>query len=315
MLRPFMPGRHAFRLVSAHLLLLAGLAACGSTPVVPNDAALDSAILPMSRLLGACYADWQCPGPGAFCRAAESGYPGGICTLACTDRTDCDDGAVYNSCLTLTGETNASCQWFCRNGTDCSRPGYTCEVIQGSSPAAGFCIPVCATDAECGGTAQCDTYTGRCVAAGMVGTSGGLTGEACGSNAACRSGVCRQASEGTNFTGFVNGYCQSLCRIPTGYNTSDFFTGDTLPTGTCPGDAICIPAGNYGTGDLGVCLDACDGNADCRSGYECLKTFGTHTFNNGYCSPIDCNAGGATCPMGTCHLFQDSAGNVYGRCG
>jgi len=279
---------------------------------------VDAASPPMSRLLGSCVADGQCPGNGAFCRTAQQGYPLGMCTVPCTDRTACDDGAIYNTCATLRGETMMTCIPYCRNAADC-RPGYTCQVTsaQGAPQMEGYCIPVCASDAECGGTSQCDPYTGRCVAQGMVGTTGALTGEMCNSNADCRSGQCRLSEENGNYTGYVHGYCESLCRIPSGYNTSNFFSGDTLPQGSCAGNAVCIPGGNEeGVNDLGVCLASCMSASDCRPGYTCSQNpSGNHTFSNGFCVPMDCMRQGA-CPTGfTCHAAQDAQGNAYGICG
>ena len=270
----------------------------------------------MGRLLGGCFEDTQCPGNGAVCRNADHGYPNGLCTIPCTDRTVCDDGAIYNSCLQLRGETSRLCVGFCRSALDC-RPGYTCQVTsaQGAPMMEGYCIPVCGTDAECGGTSQCDPYTGRCVPHGMVSTNGAVTGAMCADNSACRSGQCRMAMENGRLTGFVNGYCESLCRIPTGYNTSNYFTGDTLPQGTCAGSAVCVPGGSeQGVNDLGVCLAACTSGADCRPGYTCHQTIQGHTFTNGYCLPMDCLH--AMCPTGfTCHMAADARGNAYGICG
>jgi hypothetical protein len=296
------------------------LGACDPATTVANDAAVpgDAYSLPMSRLLGGCFEDWQCPGPNAFCRTPDQGFPGGQCTLPCTDRTDCDDGSVYNECLLLTGATAMACEAYCRNGSDC-RTGYTCQVLSTDASGAtrGVCLPVCASDDECGGTAQCNPYTGRCVPHGTVGTSGALTGEACSADSGCRSGNCRLPMENGGYTGFLGGYCESLCRIPSGYNTNNFFNGDTLPQGTCSGDAVCVPGGNQqGVGDLGVCLDACSGATDCRPGYTCVQTVQSHTFTNGYCYRLDCSVSGMACPSGTtCHGAQDSQGNTYGICG
>jgi hypothetical protein len=291
------------------------LAACDPAPLAPAvDGGTPDASL--SRLLGPCLTDNQCPGNGAFCRTADHGYPGGQCTLACTDRTVCDDGAIYNTCATLRTETMATCIGFCRNATDC-RHGYTCEVTspQGAATAEGICIPMCATDAECGGTSQCDPYTSRCVPHGMVNTVGAVTGAACTGNADCRSGNCRLPMENGGITGFLGGYCESLCRIPAGFNTSNYFSGDTLPLGTCTGNAVCVPGGNaLGENDLGVCLQACTSATDCRPGYTCTQTIQMHTFTNGYCVPMDCLH--MNCPSGsTCHQATDANGNPYGICG
>lgn len=295
----------------------ATVAACDTPAPAPVDASFpDAPSLPASRFLGRCFEDYQCPGNGAFCRTADDGYPGGLCTLPCTDRTECDDGAVYNLCLTVAGETTSSCAPICRNAGDCPS-GFTCNpnISLSNGNTVGACVPQCGTDAECGGTSQCDPYTGRCVPQGTVPTAGADNGEACSSDAACRGQNCIDESGGIN--GYVGGYCVSFCRLPTGYNNTSFYTGTELPSGTCGGEhSVCIPNGAAtSVDDLGICLRECRGDTDCRPGYECVQSAGTSTFTNGWCAPIDCLSGGS-CPSGTtCHQGADSNGNPIGRCG
>lgn len=314
-----MSGRLA---VTCFLLLSSAALSVGcDTPPSPADGGPDAPGLRMSRLLGRCVVDEQCPGNGAFCRtAAEDGFPGGQCSIACTDRTECDDGTAYNFCAMLNGETQNACLPICRNGSDCAH-GYSCQNVGSDSAgnSIGYCFPVCATDDECGDGTQCNPYTGRCVPHGMVPTVGGDTGDACTGNDSCLSQDC---IEQTASNGYVGGYCISLCRISAGFNSSDFFSGDTLPAGTCGGtSSVCIPYGSQnGEGDLGICLAACTSDGDCRPGFACtqsvgLSSGGTHTFTNGWCDPIDCLTQGA-CPTGTtCHRGTDSNGNPLGRCG
>ncbi|MFO0684228.1 MAG: hypothetical protein U0234_19400 [Sandaracinus sp.] len=294
----------------------ATVAACDTPAPAAVDASFpDAPSLPASRFLGRCFEDYQCPGNGAFCRTADDGYPGGLCTLPCTDRTECDDGAVYNLCVTVSGETGSSCAPICRNASDCPS-AFTCNpnITLSNGQTVGACVPQCGTDAECGGTSQCDAYTGRCVPQGMVPTAGADNGEACSSDSACRGQNC---IEQTASNGYIGGYCISFCRLPTGYNNTSFFTGTELPSGTCGGDhSICIPNGAASAvDDLGICLRECRADTDCRAGFECVRTVGTSTFSNGWCAPVDCLAGG-TCPSGTtCHQGTDSNGNPLGRCG
>lgn len=313
-----MPGRVASSALFFSVAL-ASLAGC-DTSVAPVDAAPpgDAFQAPMSRFLGACISDAQCPGNTSFCRTAEQGFPRGQCTNPCTDRTDCDDGSAYNECLAMTGSTTMACEAYCRNGSDC-RDGYTCQNLSTDASGAtrGICIPACANDAECGGASQCNAYTGRCVPHGTVPTTGGDTGDGCAADSACRSSNCRLSQESGSYTGYVGGYCESICRIPSGYNTNDFFSGGALPQGTCASaSAVCLPGGNQqGANDLGVCLHGCSGNSDCRAGYSCTQTVSGHTFTNGFCVPIDCLTGGA-CPSGsTCHMGTNSAGTAVGICG
>jgi hypothetical protein len=296
-------------LVPAVLLGLAFTGGCDSSN--PGGGAdggpgADAYWPPMSRLFGPCEQDYQCPGVDAFCRTAAQGYPQGYCTVPCMDRTPCDDGAVYNHCVTLNGASQSTCETYCRNGTDCrGGAGYSCEVFPNSNPPQGICIPVCATDEDCGQGTHCNTYSGRCVT--TVPTTGGLTGDPCMTGADCRSGQCNAEGTHSNPSGWIHGSCVAPCRLPTGFNTSNFFSGTTLPAGTCTGDAICIPGSQYGTNDLGTCIDACTGDSDCREGYGCLKQFGSSSFDNGICVPRDCTRG--TCPTGySCVQVVNSAG-------
>jgi len=274
--------------------------------------------LEMSDLFEACQADWQCPGEGAVCRSAIEGYPGGYCTVPCSDRTPCDTFGVYHHCATRQGEDQAYCERRCLNGLDCGRDGYTC--VGELPPSGGFCIGVCQNDEQCGGTSVCDPYSAQC--AETPTETGAITGEPCADNDACRSGQCiAEESEGGNPTGWIAGYCVSNCILPLGYNNSDFFAGDALPNGGCPGDAICWPADTASTAqrDLGRCFDQCTADGDCREGYTCLQEIGlggggTSTYSNGLCVPGNCSADG--CPSGyTCQPVPDGRGGTRNVCG
>ncbi len=269
------------------------LGACGSTPPADVDGGAgspDAAVLRPSRIFGACVEDSQCPGVGAICRRNVDGWPGGFCTVPCTDRTECDDGVIYNHCLTRTGETQAYCEQRCENGADCGRSGFTCTGE--FPPSGGLCIGLCGSDEDCGAGASCNGYSGQCVAAGTVPTSGGETGAACGLAEDCLSANCltRQDNGDGTATVWPGGYCAGPCILPTGWNNNTLFDGETLPAGTCAGDAVCFPSGSLTRGDLGSCLDSCTSNSDCRSGYGCRQSFQlgsgtTVNFSNGICVP------------------------------
>jgi hypothetical protein len=140
-------------------------------------------------------------------------------------------------------------------------------------------------------------------------------------NEDCASGQCAPARGAGGPTGFNGGFCFGQCILPVGWNTNTLYRerdcgGDgqpdcTLPTASCPGDSVCfpdqsVPAAGFAQGDVGVCLDGCLSDADCRTaeGYECRRSFrlagGTRTFVNGICQPIACSATNP-CPTGlTC---------------
>lgn len=275
--------------------------ACDGTPVADAGMEPDAGppLMP-SELFGPCVEDWQCPGVGAVCRTDADGWPGGYCTVPCEDRTPCDYRGVYHHCATREGETQAYCERRCLNGIDCGREVYTCAGEL--PPSGGVCVGVCSTDDHCGAGTVCNTFSGQCVPEGTAPT-GSVTGEACGQPEDCQSGQCiQELTEDGVPTGWIGGYCVGNCILPSGYNTSSFFSGDALPQGTCAGDAVCIPAGGaMSRGDLGTCYDQCTGDGDCRPGYGCLQQIqlgggGSANYSNGLCVPEDC--GSAGCPTG-----------------
>lgn len=311
--------RRQFAFLFFTLIFLGLIPGCDSDPV-PVDAGPGDAAPPleMSELFGPCEADSQCPGEGAVCRGAVEGYPGGYCTVPCTDRTPCDARGVYHHCATREGEDQAYCERRCLNGIDCGRNAYTCAGEL--PPSGGFCIGVCTSDEDCGGDSVCDPYTASC--SESVGETGAITGEPCADDDGCRSGQCiPEENEAGQPSGWVGGYCVSNCILPTGYNTNDFFAGDAFPNGGCPGDAVCIPAdfSQTAVGDLGRCYDQCLLDTDCREGFRCLQEInlqsgGVRMFSNGLCLPWDCQANG--CPSGyTCQMVTTADGATRSVCG
>lgn len=304
--------------VSPLLALVLALAGCGDDGPDTGDAGVevDAFVLPPSGLFGSCVEDSQCPGEGAICRRDDDGYPSGYCTVPCDDRTPCDAFGSYHHCVQRQGETRRYCEQRCLNGIDCGRDGYTCagEV----PPSGGLCIGVCSDDAHCSEGYTCDRPTGQCLAPGAPTPSGAALGSPCGSDAACRSGSCLEAENGGTPTGYLGGTCVANCILPRGYNTSSFWNGATLPAGTCEGGAICFPTDSLTEGDLGTCFAACEGNEDCRPGYQCASSFNTSSgrpasFDNGVCLPIDCSR--TPCPSGSsCVRVPRSDGSTSSVC-
>lgn len=288
--------------VTATLLCLAWASiawACdGGSPPLDAGAQSDAgAPLPASELFGPCQQDGQCPGEGAVCRRASEGWPGGYCTVPCEDRTPCDYRGVYHHCATRSGETQAYCERRCLNGIDCGREGYSCEGEL--PPSGGVCIAVCSSDAQCGAGTTCNRFSGQCVTTPPVGA---VTGEGCARAEDCQSGRCVGELDAAGVpSGWVGGYCVGNCVLPPGYNTSEFFSGSELPSGSCAGDAVCLPNESYARGDLGTCYDQCRSADDCRAGYTCLQRIQLSQdrasfYENGLCVPADCAR--TPCPSG-----------------
>lgn len=256
----------------------------GAAADLALDEGGDSQPLEASRLFGPCVEDDQCPGDAAVClTSAEFGYAGGVCTVPCEDRTPCDDGFGYHFCDPLDGLEGNFCQQRCINGVDCGRDRFTCAAPDGAD--AGVCTSICLTDADCGSGARCEPFSGQCVADDEPPLESAVTGEPCVDPDDCRSDVCLDEA----VRAFPSGYCVADCILPPGYNSSNFYAGDTLPTGDCAGDAICIPAlGTSTRGNVGMCFSACESDGDCRTNYWCRRTFTdvqSAGFTNGVCWP------------------------------
>lgn len=273
------------------LLALVSLIACGDDSTLPildtgpdvtgSADVFDAGPPPLedSYLFGPCRDDSQCPGAGSFCRLPEDGYTDGQCTRVCASRAQCDDERLIHWCEQAPGEGQTACASRCRNTTDCGRSNFVCVAVGEIDPVteSGRCIGYCDDDSQCGAGSECNEQAARCVAEGTTPT-GAVTNEACTSDSDCISGVCAEGEPG--------GSCRSLCRIPAGFQSSNYYLTDTLPTTSCPnpGD-ICLPVAGLSAGSEGNCFAPCVMDTDCRSGRECIRTIGDHTFTNGVCVP------------------------------
>jgi hypothetical protein len=293
----------------------------------PEDTGPDVGPLPsdFGNLFGSCIEDADCEDMGGICRSAEEGFPGWYCTKPCdspNDRTACEvtrgGFTVYHHCADRGAQPAGqfTCEFNCLNGLDCGRDGYTCAV--NALPGGGLCIPVCSSDEECSWGTYCDRYTGECQVDDPPDdpTTIGLSpnGGPCNSDAQCASGDCFEGGTRTQPTGWVGGYCVGNCILPSGFNNNDFFVGDALPPGTCPGEnPVCIPRGQaQSRQDLGICLQGCADANDCRQGYECARRVGNKLFDVGFCRPGTCGQGGTVvCPADhTCVTVQSGQGTT-----
>jgi len=78
-----------------------------------------------------------------------------------------------------------------------------------------------------------------------------LVGDACTASADCgRTMFCERSLPG--------GYC----------------TLESCDNRTCPDDGVCIRF----TEDISWCMQPCEVNGDCRSGYTCVEGFGAYAF-------------------------------------
>jgi hypothetical protein len=289
-------------------------------------------------IYGECVADAEC-GEGLRCfTERETGLPGGYCNRECTSPDDCvreEPGVppIDGFCQAADANGRRYCARVCANGQDCERNGYTCiQQNANTLNAVRVCIAVC-TPTSCTDGTTCDGNSGRCRATGAT-LTGRTIGERCLANRdpastaenRCRSELCNPEvttdSRGVPFyTGFNGGQCVGRCILPQGYNPSTFWDETRLPQGSCPSGAICFPNGSLARGDLGVCLDECSQDSDCRTaeGYFCRKTIqlsttNTRRFDNGWCTPINCVNTATPCPTGYMCERRTSQGTTTGAC-
>jgi len=241
---------------------------------------------PGSTNLGkACAADAEC-GAGFTCiRSSDNlsgdptspGGPGnGLCVVDCTtDPMAC--GPTGGICVAIDiapdGGTvsKAACFEACTIGPNPPAPpvvkchgrqDVACEPVN-QAETLFACIPLCVTDADCGGR-KCDPSSGLCVETPMAGKTigSGCTVTRGQANNECAGGLCLPIEAIPDGGTTTPGICTALCRLGTqeacGYRITPIDAGP--PMGACV-----LPWGDtgYNTGDLGLCLQLCDGANDC----------------------------------------------------
>lgn len=291
-----------------------------------------------SELYGPCAADNECQQGLTCLTEAATGLPGGMCNRTCTSADDCVlfvQGAppVDGVCQPANMQGQRYCARICANGVDCERDGYSCQVQNaGRLNEVRTCIGVC-TDASCVNGTTCDRESGRCIPTGTT-PPGRTLGQTClrtqdpMSTAAtrCRSDLCQSEvvpdSAGRPvYTGYNGGQCIARCILPQGYNPSTLWDEPMLPQSNCPTGGICFVNGSLARGDLGICLDACMSDSDCRAdqGYFCRKTVrlsasNTRRFENGWCTPVNCLDTMTPCPTGFRCESRAVQGGMTGVC-
>ena len=203
----------------------------------------------------------------------------GICTQECsTDPSVCDPAGV---CLTLL-DGSAFCVESCVQGSvpfssPDRFPGFHCSgrfemacvrLDDGGGATVDACLPTCTNDLDCG-NGFCNESTGTCAATEPMGAP---MGAACdpqaieGGAADPCEGFCVQIDAGAA----TQGFCSGLCTLGT-FGLPGVC--DSNPAMGSVQDAGCLFASNATAevGDLGLCANMCDCNADCAPGLECVE--------------------------------------------
>jgi hypothetical protein len=220
----------------------------------------------------------------------------GICTADCTVNANvCTPlgGTCVAVDVSAPGPTKAVCFESCTIGPNPPAPPVSkchgrqdvaCEPLNQAETLFG-CIPICVTDADCG-TRKCDPSSGLCVDALAGGKTVGSGCIATGnqSSSECAGGMCLPI-ETTPDGGATPGICTALCRLGTqeacGYRLTPLDAGP--PVGAC-----LLPWGDtgYNNGDLGLCLQLCDGPNDCNykaSNWTCRTDIMIRAFGHSVC--------------------------------
>jgi hypothetical protein len=144
------------------------------------------------------------------------------------------------------------------------RQEVTCEPVNRDETLFA-CIPLCVTDADCTGGRKCEPASGLCVDTPKTGTplGSGCTVVRGQGNTTCESGLCLPIDDFPDGGNTTPGVCSEFCRFLT--QESCHYRISPLDAGP-PMGACVLPWNNtagYNAGDLGLCLQLCDGPNDC----------------------------------------------------
>ena len=278
--------------------------------------------VPKATHLGqACIKDADCVDDNLTCIGStglsdETGIAKGLCTMACTDGTDCLDQYPNSYCFEFNSNDHY-CIEGCTTGTlgspkcherdeiACSLIGLVprstacassadCGSQQLCDPNSGSCgdivtgcVPLCAGDFDCGDKEYCDFETGMCTKTEPTGLPHGA---ACtpptGNGKDPCQGFCDAGSDPKS------GICESLCVLSQSLVGCAWDGVTPNPDNVCLFGTILSPAGDAVFGDVGICGALCDCNDQClRKGDVCIDETGSDVEQiwgrKGYCRPLD----------------------------
>jgi hypothetical protein len=207
------------------------------------------------------------------------GPQGGFCTIPCDDNDACQALDSLGACsLRPTPNDPGYCIGICLTGSDTptclsgARAQACFDFEIAAQPGLGGCLPVCESDAACGAGFYCDfgaTGLGLCTPDSTAPAGTGTIGQPCTEATAaadCVSGICLAFNDPV--TNEESGFCSANC-------TFGILSGCGFAVQAAEGtrDAACLlPQFANGTaGDLGLCIELCDVDADCeQDDYVCV---------------------------------------------
>ena len=201
-----------------------------------------------------------------------SGPPNGLCTTECSSTANENLCKSFGgTCITLSSSPTgkAFCMETCTTGR-VTPPSAKCHgredmVCAALEPAGNGCVPLCATDADCG-TRKCDLGSGLCA---DVLTPGAPIGSPCTVDRDCTGSFCYPFDIAPDASSSA-GVCTAICRL--GNLEGCRFRTGPLDAGP-PVGACLLSTSMADVGDVGICAQLCDSVNDCTtndSRWTCL---------------------------------------------
>ena len=206
-----------------------------------------------------CFGNNDCAATGndPICLGIQQGFVDGYCSEFCDLASPvCAGDGICADPATVTGKpvsVNGICFDTCGSNADC-RPGYEC-VDRGLAQTVCIVAPEnqCEdiSDNDADGLVDCQDPDCQDKPACLAGFK--ATGQPCASNSECFANMNDPICLSQNKFGYPDGYCSQFCDL----GASD-----------CGGGSICTKGWVFQV-EGAVCLDICNVQADCRSGYFC----------------------------------------------
>ena len=208
------------------------------------------------------------------------GPAGGYCTFVCSNNDECVERDPHSLCGPVGPGGSGVCVRTCQSrdpepGEDkcLNRPNLVClsMAANGESPfmgvrQEGVCVPRCASDSECPEGRVCSRQLGFCRDSGMQ-TTGAPAGARCTLATDCDGRECVDRNDEDV------GTCTSLCTL--GVLAGCGYAGDAEERGAaCLAPLVSGGGFSEGVGDVGVCQQLCDVDADCSrvdEGGRCIQ--------------------------------------------